>query len=105
MDNELENFHDRLDRLPEYKNGGAEHPTPEQLLFRMAVEKALMRDQAKIWEYYNYDRLTATEIAKKFGVDKSVMARRIKTIEKQLAKWIKEHKEVYEALKGAEGAA
>jgi predicted DNA-binding protein YlxM (UPF0122 family) len=102
MINELENFNEHLDDLPEYGERGTEHPSPEQLLLRMAVEKALMRDQVKIWEYYNYDRLTASEIAKKFNVDKSVMAKRIKTIERQLAKWVKEHWDVYEALKEAE---
>lgn len=97
-----DHFMDRLDDLPEYDTSGNEHPTPEQLLFRMAVEKALLNDQRKIWEYYNYDRLTTVQIAKKMKVSKQAVSERIKTIEKQLVKWVKEHLEVYEALKEAE---
>lgn len=102
MINEIENFNDHLDELPEYDTSGSEHPTPEQLLFRMAVERALMNDQRKLWELYNYDRLTFVEIAKKTHTTKQAVEQRIKTIEKQIAKWCVEHKEVYDALKEAE---
>lgn len=91
-----------LDAIPEYDTSSAEHPTPEQLLLRMAVERALMNKQRKVWEWHNYDRLTAVEIAKKLKIDPSSAARQIKTIEKQLAKWCTDHKEVYDAIKEAE---
>jgi predicted DNA-binding protein YlxM (UPF0122 family) len=78
------------------------HPKPEELLLRMAVEKGLMNRQRKVWEWYNYDRLSIVEIAKKLGITKQSAGEQIETIEKQLAKWVKEHSEVYEALKEAE---
>ena len=78
------------------------HPKPEELLLRMAVEKALMNKQRKVWEWYNYDRLTSVEIAKKLKIKQQSADEQIKVIEKQLTKWIKEHSEVYEALKEVE---
>lgn len=88
-----------MDNIPEVSAGGVEHPTPEQLLLRMAVDKALMNKQKKVWEMYNYDRLTHAEIAKKLKVTPSAITQQIKTIEKQLAKWISLHSEVYNTLK------
>jgi predicted DNA-binding protein YlxM (UPF0122 family) len=87
-----------LEDLPETNAGASEHPTPEQLLLRMAVDKALMNKQKKVWELYNYDRLTHAEIARKLKVTPSAVTQQIKTIEKQLTKWIQEHKEVYKVL-------
>jgi len=80
------------------------HPTPEQILFRMAVEKALSNKQRKVWEYWNYDRLTQPEIAKKLRVKQQAVSQQIATIEKQLAKWIQEHAEVYKTLQLDYGA-
>jgi predicted DNA-binding protein YlxM (UPF0122 family) len=51
---------------------------------------------------YNYDRLTFVEIAKKLHISKQAVEQQIKTIEKQLANWIREHQEVYLAIKEAE---
>lgn len=84
------------------ESNGQKHPTAEQLLLRMAVEKALMNKQRKVWELYNYDRFTQAEIAKKLKCTQQAIDQQIKVIEKQLTKWIKEHSEVYEALKEAE---
>jgi predicted DNA-binding protein YlxM (UPF0122 family) len=78
------------------------HPKPEESLLRMAIEKTLMNKQRKVWEYYNYDRLTFVEIAKKLKVSKQAIEQQVNTIEKQLTKWVTEHRAVYEALKEAE---
>jgi predicted DNA-binding protein YlxM (UPF0122 family) len=88
-----------LEDLPETNVGGSEHPTSEQLLIRMAVDKALMNKQKRVWELYNYARFTHSEIAKKLKITPSAVTQQIKTIEKQLTKWIKQHSEVYNTLK------
>jgi DNA-directed RNA polymerase specialized sigma subunit len=87
------------DNIPEIDNGGEKHPSPEQLILREAVSKALMNKQQHVWEMYNYDRLTHAEIAKKLKVNTSSVTRQIKTIEKQLKKWIKKYNRVYEVLR------
>jgi predicted DNA-binding protein YlxM (UPF0122 family) len=79
--------------------GGAEHPSPEQLMLREAVSKALLNKQRRVWELFNYDRLTHAEIAKKLHVTPSAITQQIRTIEKQLQRWIQEHKEVYQIIK------
>ena len=89
------------EELPEMNVGGSAHPTPEQLLIRMAVDKALMNKQKKVWKLYNYDRLTHTEIAKKLKITPSAVTQQIKTIEKQLQKWITLHSDVYQTIKEA----
>lgn len=88
---------------PEVSAGGDEHPTSEQLLMRMAVDKALMNKQKKVWDLYNYDRLTHDEIAKKLNITRSAVTQQIKTIERQLKKWVNSHQEVYETMKYGEG--
>jgi len=67
---------------------------------REAVNKALMLRQRKIWEMYNYDRLTHEEIAKKLGVTRSAITQQIKVIENRITKWVKKHSEVYNTLSG-----
>jgi len=69
-------------------------------LMREAVNKALMLRQRKIWEMYNYDRLTHEEIAKKLGVTRSAITQQIKVIENRITKWVKKHSEVYNTLSG-----
>ena len=97
-----QNIRENPDQLEEYRTQGAEHPTPEQLLFRIAVDRILLPDQKIVWELYNYDRLTTVEIGKKLKISQQAVSARIKTMEKQLTNWIKDHQEVYEALKQAE---
>jgi predicted DNA-binding protein YlxM (UPF0122 family) len=89
------------DRLEALRTPGNEHPMLEQSLFREAVKRALMRDQQKIWELYNFDKLTPTEIAKKLKKTPQNISQRIKVIERLLITWVQEHKQVYEALKEA----
>jgi len=101
-DKELEYYTSNPDLLPEYSQQDNEHPTPAQLLFRMAVDHALMRDQKKIWQWHNYDKLTDTEIAKKLKVSRSAITQRLKVIKGLLIKYCREHMETYKVLKDAE---
>jgi DNA-directed RNA polymerase specialized sigma subunit len=89
------------EELPEMSAGGDKHPSSEQLMMRMAVEKALMNKQQRVWEWYNYDRLTHAEIAKKLKITSSAVTQQIKTIERQLKKWITQHSDIYETIKEA----
>ena len=68
-------------------------PTPEQTLFRMAIERALSPLQSKIWEYWNYDRLTQKEISRRLRLGSaSNAAHRIKTIERALERYCNAHR-------------
>jgi len=91
-----------IDQIPEYQSESVAHPSPEALLLRMAIDKALMRAQKELWYMYAYDRMKPAEIARKLHTSRSNVSQRIKTIERQLTKWCQERKEVYEALKEAE---
>lgn len=89
------------DSFAEYEQSENKHPSPEQLLMRMAIEKALNKKQRTIWDYYNYDRLSTVEIARKLNLDQSTISRNIKVIERRIIKWVKGNVEVYKALTGA----
>lgn len=89
------------DLMAEPNTHGAEHPSVEQLMMREAVSKALMNRQKRVWEMYNFDRLTHAEIAKKLKVTPSAVTQQIKTIEKRLHKWIALHSDVYHTIKEA----
>lgn len=89
------------DTFEEYDSEGDAHPTPQQLLLRMAVDKALNPKQKRIWEYYNYDRLTTVEIGKLVGLDQSTISRNIKVIEKKLSRWCLDHKEFIKTMEAA----
>lgn len=103
-DNEsnIHSIGENADMFAEYLAFSKKYPTAEESMLRLAMEKALMTKQRKVWEWYNYDRLTAVEIAKKLHVDPSSASRQIKTIEKQLQKWCADHMEAYNAIKGAQ---
>ena len=90
------------DQYKEYIKYRKEYPTAEEALFRIAIDKVLNKEQKEIWQYWNYDRLTQSEIAKKLNSEQSLISRKIKTIEKQLTAWCKEHLEVYNLLKEIE---
>ena len=87
------------DQFAEYQVYGEKYPTAEEALFRLAIDKVLTLEQKKIWEYWNYDKLTQKKIADKLKSEQSLIAKKIKTIEKQLTQWCKEHMEVYNLLK------
>jgi RNA polymerase sigma factor (sigma-70 family) len=101
-ENSQDGIGNNADEYQEYQSSTQEHPTPEQAMLRQAIEQALMTKQRKVWEMYNYDRLTFVEIAKKMKVSESAIRQQVNTIEKQLTKWIQEHQEVYLAIKEAE---
>ena len=75
-----------------------EHPTPEQLLLREALN-VLSDKQRDIWELWNYDKLTQDEIAKKVKMHQPHVAREIKKIEAMIAKWVKSNIGAYKLLK------
>jgi DNA-directed RNA polymerase specialized sigma24 family protein len=75
-----------------------EHPTSEQLMVREAIRHLTFKQQ-KLWELWNYDRLTQDEIADKLHIDQSSVSRRIKTIEKRIAKWVRNNIGAYNLLK------
>src|ERR1700690_4676551 len=79
------------------------HPSPEEALLKMAIEKALNKRQREVWELYAYDRLTFEELGKKLKINRSSALRRIQTIEKKLKKYCLEHKKVYDAINEAVG--
>lgn len=86
-------------RMEKYDKA-CEQPAPERLLLREAV-KHLKLSQIKVWELWNYDRFTQVEIGKKLRITQQAVGQRIATIEKAIARYCKEHKEVYKAIKEA----
>ena len=86
----------------EYTEARNAYPTEEQAILRLAADRALNEKQKKIWEYWNYDRLTQREIGIKMKLSRESVMQYIHTIEKKLAKWCKEHMEVYNLLKEIE---
>lgn len=101
LDKDWENSNQRLwiGQIPELKQNDNSHPTPEQLLMREAL-KILEPKQLKVWEMWNYNRLTQDEIAKEFKVSRQAIAKQIKVIEGLLAKWVKSNMGAYQLLKG-----
>lgn len=112
IDNELNEWDDpqekqkrityNPDELPEMPNDGEMHPSPEMLLIRIAVDKALFNDQRELWCMHAYDKLTNAEIARKLKVSKQSIGQRLKVVEKKIEAYCKEHWEVYETLKEAQ---
>ena len=86
---------------PEY-NPASEHPTPEQLLVREAV-KCLTLKQRRIWDMFNFDRLTHDEIAQKLGVNQSLVTRAIHACERKITKWVNDNMGAYRLLKSELG--
>lgn len=74
------------------------HPSPEQLLVREAA-KYLTAKQKRVWELYNYDKLTQDEIGAKLGITHQGVAKHIKAIEKRIAKWVKSNIAAYNLIK------
>jgi predicted DNA-binding protein YlxM (UPF0122 family) len=91
-----------IDKIPEPPAISEPHPSPEALLLRIAIDKALMRSQRNLWYMYAYDKMRPAEIARKLKISKSAVSQRIKTIEKQLTAYCKAHMESYNAIKEAE---
>lgn len=104
QNNEIRAKGENADMFAEYLAFSQKYPTPEQAFVRLAIEKALTPKQQKVWDWYNYDRLTTVEIAKKLKIDQSNASRQIKTIEKQIALWIESHKQAYDVIKEAQDA-
>lgn len=90
------------DVLPYEEQEAETHPSPEMLLIRIAIEKALMNDQRKLWYMHAYDKMRDAEIARKLKISKQAVGQRIKVIEKKIKLYCKEHWEVYKTLKEAQ---
>jgi DNA-directed RNA polymerase specialized sigma subunit len=89
---------DKTDFAERAYETSSEHPTPEQLLMREAA-KFLTPKQKKVWELYNYDRLTQDEMAARLGMGQANVAHSIKAIEKRIAKWVASNMGAYKLLK------
>lgn len=76
----------------------SEHPTPSQLLLRLAIENTLTGKQKRVWSYYNYDRMSLTDIALKLKVSKQAVNQQIKVIENKLKTFCEDHKKVHKLL-------
>lgn len=76
----------------------SEHPTPEQLLVREAY-KVLTLKQRRVWELYNYDRLTHDEIAQTLNISRQMVGKHIRSIETKITKWMKANIGAYKLLK------
>ena len=88
-----------IDNIPEREYSEAsEHPTPLQLLLRLAIENVLSYQQRRVWAYYNYDRMSFTDIGKKLKISKQAVEQRIKVIERKLHLFCQEHRKVYKLL-------
>ena len=77
-----------------------EHPSPEQLLLRQAV-KLLTPKQKKIWELYNYDRLTQDKIADRLKISQPVVAKHIKAIRGRITRYCTSNKGLIDRLREA----
>lgn len=86
------------DRAVYREDVGQLHPTPEQLLVREAV-KHLTPRQKRVWELYNYDKLTQDEIGAKLGISHQGVAKHIKAIEKRVTKWVQGNMGAYRLIK------
>ena len=86
------------DQYQEYKVYSKQYPTPHEALFRMAIDRVLTPLQKEIWGYWNYDKLTQKEIGVKTKKSQQAIEQQIRTIEKHLAEWCKEHLEIFKLL-------
>ena len=75
-----------------------QHPTPEQLLVRMALEQLTPR-QKQIWSLYNYDKLTQEEIATKLHIRRQVVQKTVNQITNKVKKFCKLNRGAYMLLK------
>ena len=88
--------------IAEQSDNSAMHPSPEQMLLREAV-KYLTPKQKRVWELYNFDKLTQDEIAQKLGVRQQTVQESIKAIEARITKWVASNMGAYELLKADYG--
>jgi len=90
------------DNLEAIEQTDHRYPTAEESMLRLALERTLSPKQKKMWEMWNFDKLTQPEIAKKLRMSQQAVSQQIKTIEKQAQKWIMSHQQLYGILKDAE---
>ena len=87
------------DDIPERaQDESRKHPSPEQLLIREAA-KYLTVKQKRVWELWNFDKLTQDEIATKLKVSQPMIAQHIAAIERRIARWCKANLGAYKLLK------
>ncbi len=75
-----------------------EHPTPEQMLVKMALEN-LTPKQRQIWDMYAYQQWTQEEIALFLNVKQSSISKILVRIEAKVKKFVKQNKGAYLLLK------
>jgi predicted DNA-binding protein YlxM (UPF0122 family) len=76
----------------------SKQPKAEEILFRMAIDHLTER-QRKIWEMWNYDRLTQDEMALKLKIRRQSVAESISKIEDKIKKFVTINKGAYILLK------
>lgn len=87
------------DKLVEpVKDGDLECPTPEQVMIRQAA-KYLTPIQRKVWDLYNYDKLTQDEIAAKLNKKRTTIESQIRQCEARIIKWCKSNMAAYNVIK------
>ena len=75
-----------------------EHPRPEEVMIRQAV-RYLTPIQRKVWQLYNYDRLTQDEIATKLGKKRTTIETQIRQCEARIVRWCKSNMAAYHLIK------
>ncbi len=76
----------------------SERATTEQIMVRQAI-KYLTPIQRRVWELYNYDRLTQDEIAKRLGKKRTTIETQIRQCEARIVKWCTANMEAYKLIK------
>lgn len=75
-----------------------ECPTAEQAMLRQAI-RYLTPKQRRVWELYNYDKLTQDEIGARLGITHQAVGKHLKAIEKRVAKWCASNMGAYKLIK------
>lgn len=83
---------------PESEALARSHPKPEQLLLRQAVSYLTKRQQ-EIWELYNFDKKSQTEIAAILRISQQAVQKHIGACEVRITKWCRANMGTYELLK------
>lgn len=76
----------------------ARHPTPEQFFLREA-SKTLTAAQKQVWELFNYDKLTQSELATQLNISQQAVSKALQAIEDKIKKYVKNNRATYKLIK------
>lgn len=74
------------------------HPTVEQMMIRQG-SRYLTPKQKRVWELYNFDRMTQDEMAVKLSITHQAVCKHIKAAENRIVKYVKDNMGAYNLLK------